>query len=295
MVKIFSILTLLVSLAAAYLGFESKNLVEAFKIRADKEHTNLLEKTAKLKKTEDTLAATEADLKMTKEDLEKTKETLRTKETELDKTKTELAATMTMLAEKDKELVDLKDKFAKLNPVPGPPGEDIAKKLDDLVKAKADLETKAQTLEKEKAELTTTVETLTANKKELEGRIEPMKAEIKKYKEGIIQEGLTGRVLAVNSGWGFCVLSIGDSKGAAANRVLIVRRGGEAIGRVKITAVESSQSVADIITSSFAKGTYIQPGDEVIYKKGSEGLKTEGDGAAGGGSPQPPQLPLPNR
>ena len=78
-------------------------------------------------------------------------------------------------------------------------------------------------------------------------------------------KGTRGQVLAVNAGWGFCVVSLGDKRGAAANKILIVTRGGQAIGKVRIINVEASQSVADIIPSSFARGMYVQPGDEVIY------------------------------
>jgi hypothetical protein len=78
-------------------------------------------------------------------------------------------------------------------------------------------------------------------------------------------KGTRGQVLAVNAGWGFCVLSIGDKQGAAANKTMIVARNGQAIGKVKIINVERSQSVADIIPSSFVRGAYVQPGDSVIF------------------------------
>jgi len=38
------------------------------------------------------------------------------------------------------------------------------------------------------------------------------------------------------------------------------------IGRVRITSVERSSAVADIIANSVPKGITILPGDKVIYK-----------------------------
>ena len=101
-------------------------------------------------------------------------------------------------------------------------------------------------------------------------------------------QGTRGTVTAVNSGWGFCVLSIGDKQGAATNRVLIVTRDGQSIGKVKITNVEASQSVADIVPGSFRKGVYVEPGDRVIYT-GEDKVRVEEAEAtpAGGNAPSP--------
>lgn len=74
-----------------------------------------------------------------------------------------------------------------------------------------------------------------------------------------------GRVLAVNPNWDFCVVSLGDKQGGTINQVLIVARDGQAIGKVKITQVEAAQSIADIVPGTFAKNTFVQPGDDVVF------------------------------
>ena len=61
------------------------------------------------------------------------------------------------------------------------------------------------------------------------------------------------------------VLSIGDRQGAVANAEMILQRGGSQIGKVRITSVEPSTSVADIIPGSLARGVRVQPGDQVIF------------------------------
>jgi hypothetical protein len=78
---------------------------------------------------------------------------------------------------------------------------------------------------------------------------------------------------------------------------MIVVRNGQAIGKVKIINVEASQSVADIIPSSFVRGAYVQPGDEVIYtgedKVREEPVPEVGGAPTPGISPLVPPLPAP--
>ncbi len=77
--------------------------------------------------------------------------------------------------------------------------------------------------------------------------------------------GLEGKVLAVNQAWNFVVLSIGDKNGVTNNAEMLVKRGNQLVGRVRVTSVEPSSSIADIISSSLSKGLFVQPGDSVIY------------------------------
>ena len=139
-----------------------------------------------------------------------------------------------------------------------------------------ELEAKITTAETKVNELTTVNETLLAQKKDAEEKIASQTKVVDRYQKNIMQKGVRGSVLAVNAGWGFCVLSIGDRQGAAANKIMIVARGGQAIGKVKIINVEHSQSVADIIASSFTRGMYVEPGDEVIFHRRRQGPRGAG-------------------
>jgi len=62
------------------------------------------------------------------------------------------------------------------------------------------------------------------------------------------------------------VLSIGDKQGAVMNASFLVVRNGAPIGKVRITSVEPSSSIADIIPGTISKGVTIQPGDSVIVE-----------------------------
>ena len=85
-----------------------------------------------------------------------------------------------------------------------------------------------------------------------------------------MRNGLEGRVLAVNPAWNFVVLSLGDKNGVVNNAELLVKRGTQFIGKVRVTSVEPSTSIADIVANSVPQGTTISPGDDVIYQSVQE-------------------------
>jgi cell shape-determining protein MreC len=95
-------------------------------------------------------------------------------------------------------------------------------------------------------------------------------AALTKEKQDRVQQkmrnGLEGRILAVNPAWNFVVLSLGDKNGVVNNAELLVKRGSQLIGKVRVTSVEPSTSIADIVANSVPKGTTISPGDDVIYQ-----------------------------
>ena len=81
-----------------------------------------------------------------------------------------------------------------------------------------------------------------------------------------MRNGLQGRILAVNPAWNFVVLSLGDKNGVVSNAELLVKRGTQLIGKVRVTSVEPSTSIADIVANSVPEGATISPGDDVIYQ-----------------------------
>jgi hypothetical protein len=46
---------------------------------------------------------------------------------------------------------------------------------------------------------------------------------------------------------------------------MVVARNNRAIAKVRITAVEPTTSIADVVPGSISKGVLVQPGDIVIY------------------------------
>jgi chromosome segregation ATPase len=248
MAKIFSILTILVAAAAIYLGLEADKRAKELGDAGKKLQGTLVRTETKLKATETELDDTKKKLAATEAELATTKENLRTTQEKLTKTESELATATKELDSAKMEIAGINTILQELFPgkqiEPGNLKQTIAEMKDavtTLTTKSKELEEKTATLEKEKAELTATVQTLEGRTKEQGDEIAEKKKVIKKYTDNIMEKGIKGRVMAVNPGWGFCVLSVGDKSGAAANKVMLVARGGQAIGRVKITNVEANQ------------------------------------------------------
>jgi hypothetical protein len=69
----------------------------------------------------------------------------------------------------------------------------------------------------------------------------------------------------VNQAYNFVVLGIGERQGVVRDAELLVMRNGAFIGKIRISSVEPTTSIGDIISNSLARGVQVQPGDTVIY------------------------------
>jgi len=94
----------------------------------------------------------------------------------------------------------------------------------------------------------------------------PQIEEDKKRREIVSQKtGVRGTVLAVNQAYNFVVLNLGSRNGVESNAEMLVVRGGTLIGKIRVSSVEPSTAIGDIISGSLARGVQVQPGDIVIY------------------------------
>jgi len=291
MAKWFSLIAFVIAAAAAYLLFESQGNVETMQKKGETLKSDLVTTQGTLKTTKETLETTKKNLADKTAEQEKTAADLATATTKLTEATTSLESIMTQLKEAKllEEGGDLKTNIAKLTGTIKQLTDDKANAEAKIAAANADKDAavaKAGEAEKKVAELNLMVTNLTGDKTAAEAKITDQGKVIDKYKNNIMQKGIRGRVLAVNSGWGFAVVSIGDKQGAAANKTLVVARGGQSIGKLKISNVESNQSIADIVPNTFIRGTYVQPGDDVIYT-GDEKVKID-DAPAGAGAVIPP-------
>lgn len=71
----------------------------------------------------------------------------------------------------------------------------------------------------------------------------------------------------VDNSWGFVVIKPSANSALDQNSKLIVLRGDDHVGRLKVTAVESGRILADIDYDSLVGGRRIRPGDRVILAK----------------------------
>jgi uncharacterized protein (DUF3084 family) len=99
----------------------------------------------------------------------------------------------------------------------------------------------------------------------LEAQIAEYKSKETARQKSQMRQGIQGTILAVNQAWNFVVLSIGDRQGVVNNAEMLVQRGSQLLGKVRVTSVEPSTSIADIIVRTVPRGFSVMPGDTVIY------------------------------
>jgi cell shape-determining protein MreC len=145
------------------------------------------------------------------------------------------------------------------HPAPQPPVDNS----EEITALKA----RAERAEAELAESKQIDETLNQRLKETASRTSALQ-ESKREKERQLQRAKAiGRVLAINPGWNFVVLSIGDKQGVTPDSTLLVLRGGAQIGKVRVKTIEPTKSIADVIISTLRKGITVQPGDTVVFEE----------------------------
>ena len=183
-------------------------------------------------------------------------EKMRTAEAELAKTQNEKAELQVTLQASESQIADLQKRIAEATVGGSTPGEAVAP--SDL---KSQLEEARRQVEAAEQEKTVLAEKVKA----AQDRISAMEEEKKRRQAAANARGLHGTVLAVNQAYNFVVLSIGDRQGVVPNSEMLVMRAGELIGKIRISSVEPTTSIGDIISSSLARGVQVQLGDTVIY------------------------------
>jgi predicted nuclease with TOPRIM domain len=81
----------------------------------------------------------------------------------------------------------------------------------------------------------------------------------------VSKAGVRGTVLAVNQAYNFVVLNLGGRHGVEPNAEMLVLRDGTLIAKIRVSSVEPSTAIGDIVTTSLARGVQVQPGDVVVY------------------------------
>jgi Chromosome segregation ATPases len=255
MAKILLIVAIVVSAATAVLGFmnqssfkETKAQLEQTDASLQSAKKSLADTTKKLTDTEEQLSATTADKDKLAADVAAANDAASKAAAAQKAAEAELADAQKALADANSEIDRLKNEV-----VAGGPVQDNTSTGDS--ERVAELEAMVARLESD-------ITTAKARVAELEGKESARR-------QGLMAKGLEGQVLAVNPAWNFVVLSIGDRQGVTNNAELLLKRGNQYLGKVRVTSVEPSTSIADIVANSLPTGVSVQPGDSVIYQ-GSE-------------------------
>lgn len=243
----------LTALTAA-LGFMNRSKLQDTKSQLDSQTAALNAKSSALSKAQGDLKKTQEELTTATASADENTTKLAQAQTALEKAKdeaTKLSADVTAKqAEIDKLNADLASNTGGINPNEPPPVDD---------KMKAEYEAKIAEQQALVAKL----------EKEMDSKNEEL-TKFRQVKENqdkrIMQAGLEGQVLAVNNAWNFVILDLGARNGVVNNAEMIVKRGPEMVGKVRITKVNNSSAVADIVANSVPAGVTIQPYDHVIFQ-----------------------------
>jgi hypothetical protein len=203
----------------------------------------------------------------TKENLAQTQQAKAADEKTIVKDKAEYTALTAAKAESDKQLADAQTQVTDLNT-----------KLTDAKKEAADsataLATASDALKAAEGKLDAIKQALgdetpdqyKADKAKAESDLAAAQSE-KKILEDQLQgahtqpPGISGKVTFVDRTWNFVVLDVGLSNGVVPNGELIVYRGRNFLGKVRVTKADPNDAVAEILPD--IKGD-IQVGDSVL-------------------------------
>ena len=252
MANTFGILAAHVLAFAAFVAYKNKEehqaqidatkTEEAKRERNTKTYNTLLDDTTALE--EETVVTNEArddfnaKLKVQNEENKAAEEEIATKEAELKEVKDRVAEAETKL----KEIGDL---------------QGLAAKIEALKDSVAQLEDEVAVLKAQNSQLrgtkASTGERAAAVSKILSDR-----------NSGRSLPTLKTSVANISDALGFVTLAAGDNAGVVSGSKLDVKRGGETIAQLTVTAVSTNTATADIIVSSVKAGESVSVGDSVV-------------------------------
>ena len=268
MQKFFLILSVVFSLAAASLGIlnREKLIKERFNnIQLEVDRDNAVKKQRSLalevKESRDKLSLIDSDAQKTAGEISDLRTDAERKASDLAQARAELTQKDSIISQQKADLAAKDDQIAKLGAETSSTNKTDSSKLEEI--------------KRENDELKILTSSQQAKLKSTESQLATLRERESQRRSKMMRSGLEGTILAVNFSWNFVVISLGDRNGVVNNAEMLINRGSQLLGKVRITSVEPSTSIADIVANSVRSGTTVQPGDTVIYRgPGSDGDTT---------------------
>ncbi len=186
---------------------------------------------------------TKIDLENTRQDLENTRAELENTKAQLEDARTQIVSLNETIRAKDQELQE------KSNLIAG------------LEEEKSSLTAQVQGLNDQVAQLEDQVAQLEESNAMLEAQLEKLDKEM--HKVGTMPTGTRGKIVYANADWNFVVIDVGSLAGAATSAQMIVHRGENMVGKIRISAVHDNVSIAEVLPE-FQKDS-VKEGDDVLY------------------------------
>jgi multidrug efflux pump subunit AcrA (membrane-fusion protein) len=255
--KILIIVSIVVSAATAGIGFLNKGKISEANGKVEAAEASATTAKADLTKAQATLKTTSENLATVTTERDQLNSQITSAKADLDKATADLAAATTAKTTAETRTTELTTE-----------NETLKKQIADAATS-AQTPAAPETSAEDKARITE-LETVNATvQKELDaarGQLETLVKQNQDRAQMKMRDGLEGRILAVNPAWNFVVLNLGDKNGVLNNAEMLVKRGNQFIGKIRVTSVEPSTSIADIVANSVPEGTSISPGDNVIFQ-----------------------------
>jgi hypothetical protein len=261
MARLLLIASIVLGLVTAFLGWKTKEQATELQDKLKTANSSLT--TAKSQ-----LGVAQKERDDVKKSLEETQATLKQKEEEAvnakaaaDKAKEDLNKALADVETGKAQVASIQKAMEELKgSIPG--GVDLASLPEKLKQMQTDLEKAKSDLDEAKA----VADAANQRYNEMSASVAAKDQTIKEYKDNYVRQGLSGKVVAFNPGWNFVVLNIGDRSGLKAGVQMVVLRGGNMVGKVKVTSVEPSTAIADVLPGTIARGDSVQPGDTVVFE-----------------------------
>lgn len=252
MAKVFGILTAIFLAFAAFVASKNKAAYESSITTTQSEKEKLAKAEAKLKATQETLAALPIETAGVEEEVtnltaEEAKETKNnaTLEGQVEPLKAKIAANKAKLDE-------FREKTKETGNV-----QELASKLRATT---AELEELTQSITSSEAKLAN----VTAQNSATEKQVSATKAKFDTFANGSSLPELKTSIRTIYPNWGFVTLAAGNNAGVVANSTLNVVRDGSTIAQLLVTAVESRSASASIVPGSMADDVTLSVGDQVV-------------------------------
>ena len=268
MIRILLFATIALSLVSASLAYltrqKAEELAGSLKSTSQKA-TETVSSAAKLKEENKTAQSRIEELSKSVEEQKAQADKVSTNLKESESKGTKLEAEVAEKAKKAEALArQLEEAVAAAKPVAPAPDPAL---VDKMAKLSDDLDKTKQAAEAEQKRLM-------QKAVELEGRVAQLTLKNKTGNDGGtpggrsggigIQKTVSGTVVAVNEGWNFVVVDLGDKNGVTPETQLAVQRKGKVVANLKVTEVRPKHVSAGVEYAEGSRKEKIRLGDTVV-------------------------------
>jgi len=252
MANTFGILAALVLAFATFVAYKNK---EEHQLQIDATTTEQTKRDRNQRTFEGLLEDTKglvADIAVAKEARDDFNAKLKVQDAENDAAEKEIADKEAELKETKERVAEAKDMLDRLGDL-----RTLAAKIEALKTGVAQLEDEVAVLKAQNSQLRAT-KTATAERSSAVSEL------LSDRNRGRSLPSLKTSVANISDALGFVTLASGDNAGVVSGSKLDVKRGGETIAQLTVTAVSANTATADIIRTSVVDGESVSIGDSVV-------------------------------